>query len=63
SLNGLMMAITIFIWFPILVVTACTASENRVDGKRQRTPLEGRHSSAVPVWKKSSTVLNLRTNM
>jgi hypothetical protein len=54
SLNGLMMAITIFIWFPILVVRGKSRLRGTGGKQTQIHPtLETKQSNAVPDSKKS----------
>jgi hypothetical protein len=58
-LNGLMMAITIFIWFPILVVRGHAASPDRSPNTRWFTRLSQGQSNAVPVSEKPDNPLKI----
>jgi hypothetical protein len=55
SLNGLMMAITIFIWFPILVVRGHAASPDRQPNTSWIVRLTPRNQKPCQFRKKPAT--------
>ena len=62
SLNGLMMAITIFIWFPILFVRGHAASHDWRPARAETPVLPKKESKAVPVWKWPVILLKYMNN-